>query len=51
MKKLFTLIIMLALLPFMAVGLVFELAWFGIGCGRGACNDMLSFAFKKGGDA
>lgn len=49
MKNLLALLVILLLLPFMAVGFVFEVAGFGFACGRDAGMDLFKFAFKKGG--
>jgi hypothetical protein len=52
MKKLLALVLVLALLPFMAVGFIFEFVAFGIECGRGAAHGLLGLAFdKEGGGA
>lgn len=49
MSKLVSVVLMVGLLPFMGVGLIYDFARFGFDCGRDMCNDLLIYAFKKGG--
>lgn len=53
MRKLLAVVLILALLPFMAIGAVIEFALFGVSCGRDAAFNLLEFALndKTGGAA
>lgn len=51
MKTLLAVLTILLLAPFMLAGALFELARFGVHCGRDLAESMMLFAFEKKGGA